>query len=304
MYTHLSAVFVAIAHGVLWLILLLRHRARAAPDARWLPAGALLLSATLTVLLYALVLPQVVEAVTRPAMGGVETAWKNPLWFLAEAARGMSRGLPGGWLLAAGGLAIGGAGLTSWWRRSSAVTLLMTLPGIVTAIAIVATGHNLWPRFFFFCAGFAMLIAVRGIYAAGELVLAPRLQWVATAALLLLVAGSALTVPRAWQPKQDFAGAMRYIERTREPGDAVVMLDLVRFPYERYLEPGWLTADSAAELEAIERGHRRTFVVYIFPTRLSALQPEVWSRIRRLYTEAAEFPGTLGGGEITVMVRG
>jgi hypothetical protein len=180
----------------------------------------------------------------------------------------------------------------------------MMLPGVVTAVAIVATGHNLWPRFFFFCAGFAMLIAVRGVYALAELVLPVRVRWVATAGLGLVILASALTVPRAWEPKQDFAGALHYIEQTRQPGDAVVMLDLVRFPYERYLDAGWLTADSEAELEAIERGHRRTFVVYIFPTRLSALQPDLWARIRRLYTEAAEFPGTLGGGEITVMVRG
>ena len=303
-YTHASAVFVGIAHGVVWLALLLRSRQGARGAAPWMPGAALVLSATLSLLLYSVVVPQFVETLLTPKMGGVSTDWKDPLWFLAESARGLVRGLPGGGIAVAGMLLVGTAGLTSWWRRSPAVTLLMVLPGIVTAAAVVAASHNLWPRFFFFAAAFAVLIAVRGVFALADVAYPARPRLLATAALVLLAVGSALTVPRAWRPKQDFAGARRFIEQVRAPGDAVVMVDLVRFPYERYLDAGWLAADSEAELEAIERGHRRTFVVYIFPTRLSAIRPDVWERIRRFYTEAAEFPGTLGGGEITVVVRG
>ncbi len=39
----------------------------------------------------------------------------------------------------------------------------MILPGESPAVGcMLALGHNLWPRFFFFCMGFALLIAVHG----------------------------------------------------------------------------------------------------------------------------------------------
>lgn len=301
-FTHTSAVFVTVAHFLVWCWLLARARTRGA--AAWMPLAGFVLAATLTLQLYALALPQMLATVTRPTMAGVAVAWKSPAWFIAESLRGLSEGVPGGLVAVAGAAAIGLAGLASYWRRSPAVVAIMIVPALLTAVAMFAAEHNLWPRFFFFCAGFAVLIAVRGVFAVVERVAPARAPLLATAALALLVAGSAVTLPRAYRPKQDYLSARDFIERERASGDAVVTVDLTRFPYERYLATGWLTAGSADELEAIERRHGRTWVVYTFPARLSATEPALWSRLQHSYRTAATFPGTVGGGAVIVMVRG
>jgi hypothetical protein len=82
-----------------------------------------------------------------------------------------------------------------------------------------------------------------------------------------------------------------------------VTVDLATYPYAEYLRAGWSAASSANELAAIEASHPRTWVLYTFPARLSALQPQMWTRLERDYRTAGEFPGTVGGGAIIVKVR-
>jgi 4-amino-4-deoxy-L-arabinose transferase-like glycosyltransferase len=309
-FTNLTAVLVTAAHFLVWAWLLVRaHRRpiglpRESRAAAWLPLAGFVIAATLTLQLYAPVLPQLLVTATTPTMAGVQTEWKNPLWFAAESLRGLSAGLPGGLVTLALGAAIGVTGLASYWRRGAAVVAVMLLPAVLTAAAMLATEHNLWPRLFFFCAGFAVLIAVRGVFVVAGLAGKRRAPVLATAALVLAAVGSAATLPRAWHPKQDFIAARDYVERSRAAGDAVVIVDLARFPYERWLATGWRPADSVVELEVVERAHARTWGVYTFPERLSATRPELWRRLRDSYTTAARFPGTVGGGAVVVLVRG
>jgi len=60
--------------------------------------------------------------------------------------------------------------------------------------------------------------------------------------------------------------------------------------------------DNLAALEAAEGQHGRTWVLYTFPIRLAAVQPEIWSRLESRYDTAAVFPGSVGGGAIVVLV--
>jgi hypothetical protein len=203
----------------------------------------------------------------------------------------------------------------------------MLAPGLVTAAVLVAMEHNLWPRFFFFAAGFAVLIAVRGALALGGALLAGRGRAVAFAGLIVVAAGSAFTVPTAYHPKQDYRGAREFIRRVSAPADAVVAVDMSEYIYRRYLEPapsgrgtqppggcagaqnhkcagpGWLAVADARQLAEIEARYPRTWLVYTFPTRLAAVHPDIWSRIESGYTTAATFPGTVGGGTIVVKVN-
>jgi hypothetical protein len=306
-YTHVTAVFVTAAHGLSWLFLAWRRRRDVQSPEVWLPGAALALAGSFTALLYALVLPQFIQALTAPATSGVTTRWQNPLWFATEMLGGLARGIPGGWIGLVGGGLVATIGLLSYWRRSAIVATLMVLPVAVAGAALVATSHNLWPRFFFFGAGFAILIAVRGVFGALRLVLPRRVESrgpaIATGALALLAVASATTVPRAWQPKQDYDGALAYVTAQRTASDAIVALDMAGTAYAAWPDPGWLRPANADELGGIERDHVRTWVVYAFPTRLSAVQPELWQRLRSEYRTAARFPGTLGEGTIYVMVK-
>ncbi|MBA3558822.1 MAG: glycosyltransferase family 39 protein [Gemmatimonadaceae bacterium] len=302
-YTQMLAIFVTAAHFLIWTWLIVRQHRRSSEATSLMPLAAFVLATTLTVQLYALAMPQFFHLMTAPQAVGTVSEWKNPLWFVSEMLRGLSGGLAGGIVIVAGVAAVvGGTGVASYWRRSGTVVAMLLLPGLITMIAMVATSHNLWPRLFFFCAGFAVLIAIRGVFAIATLGAAFRAPALATAALVLLASASATTVPKAWRPKQDYGSAFAFVERVREAGDAVVVVDMSRLAYERYIASGWTPVENPGELESIEESHRRTWVVYAFPARLSAVQPEIWKRLEDSYAPAARFPGTVGGGTVVVKV--
>ena len=298
-YTHVTAVLVVAAHALIWFVLWLRRR----EPAGLVPFVAFVLATTLTLQLYAIVLPQFLETLTEPTMEGVATEWKDPLWMAAETVRGLARGLPGGVFAVVAALAVCVAGLTSYARRSGSIAAVMVLPGVLTTALLLSMEHNLWPRFFFFSAGFAVLIAVRGVLTLGTGVGGQRGGKAAMAMLALVLVFNAATVSRAWQPKQDYQGAREYVERTKAAGDAVVTIDMTKYAYQQYIAPKFLGVDNDAELAEVERSHPRTWLLYTFPTRLAAVQPGIWSRLQREYTTAAEFPGTVSGGTIVVKVR-
>ncbi|HSJ62701.1 MAG TPA: glycosyltransferase family 39 protein [Gemmatimonadaceae bacterium] len=304
-YTHTGAVFVTAGHFIVWGVLAIRARlqGRRLGWPGWLPIFGFALATTLTIQLYAPVLPQLLQTSLSPTLGGVAVDWKHPLWFLREMFGGMARGIPGGFVTVGAALAIGAAGVVSYVRRAPAVLALMLLPALLTAAAMIATDHNLWPRLFFFCAGFAALLAVRGVMALATVAVGSRGPAWAAALLVLGAAASLTTVPRAWGPKQDFEGALAYVESRRAPGDAVVALDMARFTFRRYLGRDWPAAETVASLAAIEAQHPRTWVVYTFPARLEATQPALLHYVRNNYSRAARFTGTVGGGAVIVMVR-
>jgi hypothetical protein len=202
-----------------------------------------------------------------------------------------------------GAFAVGAAGVASYWKQSLATLALFTLPLLLTGLLIVGLGHNLWPRFFFFGAGFGALIAIRGVFTITALLRLPRPQLAATVASVLVVAGSAATLARAWRPKQDYLGAAQFVHEAQGAGDAVVVVDLTEYPYRTYLQEPWSAVEDVATLMEIERQHARTWVLYTFPIRLAAAHPDIWNRLQETYEMKAVFPGTVGGGAIVVMVN-
>jgi len=125
----------------------------------------------------------------------------------------------------------------------------------------------------------------------------------ATWAGVALIAASAWSLPPVWGPKQDYEGARAWVEARRDTGDAVATVDMTDLPYGVYLEAGWSSISDVAGLGRLEASHPRTWILYSFPTRLAAVRPEVWERLERDYRKAAEFPGTVRGGTIVVLVK-
>jgi len=302
-YTHVTGALVAVGHAVVWGVAALRSRSRIGSGVLWRPIAGVLLAGSLTLLLYAPVWPQLAGTLAGPSVGAPQTDWQRPAWMIAETVRGLSRGVPGG----VGGVVVGIVilivGLWSYARERLEVTLLFVTAPCLLALLIVAMRHNLWPRFFLFAAGFGVLVALRGVTEIARRVLPRKAFLLPAIPGVVLVAGSALTVPRAWGPKQDFEGAARFIDGNAATGDAVVTVDVTEFPYRDYLTRDWHSIASAEELRDIEVRHPRTWVLYTFPTRLSAVYPDVWQRLQRDYRVAARFRGTVGGGAIVVMER-
>lgn len=315
MWIHMTLVFVPMVHALvyaaqlaaeLWSAHTSAARRGVLADAVR-PLGAWALAASLTLQLYALSLPEFLQAGLHEV--SLESEWTNPLWVIAESLRSLRLGF-GALAVVLCGLLVAGAGWLSLARRSWTAAAALILPPVLGGAAMLALGHNLWPRFFFFAMGFAVLIAVHGAMTVPRLLLAgfPSLRSRAsiaaaagTGAVLLMIAASAYSLPRAYAlPKQDFTGARDYVESALHDGDAVVAVGLAGVAYSRYFAPRWGKVDNADELKGLLRSHAHVWLVYTLPVELKAYHPEVWDVVDREFEVVKVFPGTLGDGQVTV----
>lgn len=301
-YTHLTAALIAVGHA-LALVLTTRWTSAEGRQRATRPIVALTLSAILAITLYAPMLPQVWRQIGTPTMDGVTVEWTGAGWMLREGFRVLSQGVPGGLFTAAVAFTVLGVGVASYWRQSRVTTLAMFLPIAVTFTAIIAARHNLWPRFFFFASGFFVLAALRGGFVLVRAVLRWQPDRVAIAGACAVALLSVVTIPRAWQPKQQFQAALEFVEGERRPGDAVVALDVVAAVYRlRGWAHDWRTVSGVAELSDLERSAPRTWIVYTLPARVKALTPELYGHVTGAqYHLVRLFPATIGMGEIHVL---
>jgi 4-amino-4-deoxy-L-arabinose transferase-like glycosyltransferase len=301
-YTHMTAALIAFGHALAMVLTTRWTSAEGRKRTTW-PVVALALSAILAVTLYAPMLPQVWRQIGTPTMDGVAVEWTGAGWMLGEGLRVLSEGVPGGLFTVVVAFIVLGVGVASYWRQSRITTLAMFLPIAVTFTAIIAARHNLWPRFFFFASGFLVLTALRG----GFVLVRTFVRWqpdrVAIAGASAVALLSLLTIPRAWQPKQQFHAALDFVEGERQPGDAVVALDIVADVYRlRGWAPDWRTVRDVGALAALERSAPRTWIVYTLPAKVRAQAPELYEHVTGAgYHLIRLFPATVGAGEIHVL---
>ena len=115
-----------------------------------------------------------------------------------------------------------------------------------------------------------------------------------------LVIASALSIPRAYAPKQDFLGALNFVETARQPGDAIATVGLAAFTYNNFYGRGWKEVRTLEDLNSIRTHARHTWLIYTFPTHVSAVYPEIMTTIQRDFQVAKQFPGTVGDGTVFV----
>jgi hypothetical protein len=261
----------------------------------------------LSVLAYALVLPQFFDTLLAPTMPGKATEWKQTSWLVSEMLAGLSRGVPGGLPIVALGALVGAVGVVSYARQSAAVLATFVLAPILMAAALIATHHNLWPRMFFFGAGSFVLIALRGLAECVRPFLRrvsqPTAARVAQLVALAVCLANAATLRAVWGPKQDYEGALALLERDRAPADGVATVGMTAMPYAELYGKNWQAVDNEADLVALEALHPRTWIVYTTPTHMQAAFPDIWRRLGEQYRAVETFWGTLGGCEVIVAVR-
>lgn len=298
-YSHMTAALIVAAHFAVWVIAVaVRGRWR---DAwRTAPALAVAVAGSFSLVLYAPGLGHIASG-----LGGageqVEMVWKNPLWMLVETARGLARGVPGGVPTLAIAAIAPVAGVISFARRDRVLTALMLAPAVLTAAMLVATRHNLWPRFFFFAAGFAIVITVRGVFA-----LAARQKWVparpaAVTVTAAVIAASAALLPAAWGAKQDFTSALTYVQNARAPGDVVAVTGIADWVYHDFYPTDWTSVKDASSLRELASAEGRTWLVHVMPELIAARTPELWSEMQA-FEEITTFRGTLAGGTVHIGV--
>ncbi|MDX2260714.1 MAG: hypothetical protein SFU84_03345 [Gemmatimonadales bacterium] len=298
--THVTALVVVAAHGLCWLWQA-RHLARGTP--RWAPFAALVVSGSLAVMLYAPVLPQLFAAVTTSgtAVAGVE--WQSPGWFIAEAVAGLVRGVPAGAVVVPVAGLVVLAGLAEVARRDRVVTAMMLLPMVLMAVLLVFTGHNLWPRFFFFGAGFVVQWAVHGGFVVLERLIPRFATRIASSGLAVVSLASLFLLPRAWAPKQDYPAAAAWVREHSAPEDVVLGTEMMALPMNTWLGNTWPIVMNATELEAAESARGATWLLYTFPIRVQSTMPDLWRTIQERYEVAHVVPASIGGGELVIMRR-
>jgi 4-amino-4-deoxy-L-arabinose transferase-like glycosyltransferase len=313
MWTHLTMAFVVGAHAIVYVTALTKSLIeRSEIETRtWLqPLLAFLLATTVTLQLYALALPEFLAIGLHEV--SLESEWTNPWWVVTETLRNLRIGFSGVFVVLSGTLMVG-LGWWGIWRRDWQSGALMVLPPVTAGITMLALGHNLWPRFFFFAMGFALLIAIHGAMLLPELfsrALRRRLnsawpeKFGRTAGFVLaslLLVASAITVPRNYAyPKQDYTGARDYVESQRGPDDVVVAVGLAGVAYKSYFAPNWAVAQTESELDSVRSGNKNVWLIYTIPVEVKAYRRDIWETIQTEFAVVKVFPGTLGGGEVVV----
>ncbi|MEO8367678.1 MAG: glycosyltransferase family 39 protein [Candidatus Solibacter sp.] len=301
-YTHITMVFAIAGQAVVYLLSVWQRRNEKWPN-RW--AGLVLGfcgAGLITLFLHALVLPQIRTGMAHTV--SVVQAWKNPLWTALEIFQGLKIGFAGITVAIAAMLVVA-AGVWNFWRKEAAVVWLLLVPVLVGGGYVVAAGHHLWPRFFYFGFGFGVLVAIRGAMVTERTVFG----WLGRAPVReagLLCAGmvlvSAMSVPRAYGPKQDYEGAMAFVEAERQPGDSVLMAGLIAYPYQNLYKPSWQKVTTLEELNTVRASSKRTIVVYTLEPVLFSMQPEIAASVKREFRLLHKFPGTLENGAVYVYV--
>jgi 4-amino-4-deoxy-L-arabinose transferase-like glycosyltransferase len=315
-WTHLTALFAFLGHALViggaWLL----ARRRATPTAFRSSMAAFAGGGLLTLLLYAPMASDVLHAFTARATQANATVvkvtpWTRPSWLLEQALASFG-GSALALVAAAAAAALALVGVVALWRGSRAGRLFVLLHAIAppVALAVLLLLHrHLYPRFFFFEAGFAAVVLVRGAQSVGTWLAARvagsterRASRCGVAIALLLAAGAASTLVRVYaHPKQDFVGALQFVEASAGARDAKAAAGgPARLTLPGYYAPTWRAVESARELAALRAAAPTTWVVYTLPDQLREESPEVAASLERDFDVVRAFPGSLGDGTVYV----
>ena len=304
-YTHMTMALVVLAHACVWMWRIARtedalQRSPLIRTAVLALAGAAVLSGVL----YGPMANGVYAFLSVPRAGVVVA---TPPSGAVELVRGLRIGFGTIGPLALGAMA--GLGAVSYLRRDPMVFALFTLPGAISLGAIVVMGASARPRFFFPLLGFALIVVVRGAAEIARLALRTSSETLlartgTTLLACVMAAVSLASLPFNYRhPKQDFEGALRYIERHRFPTEPVLAAGLATYPYARFYKPTWIPLGYPAAtewprpLEALRTYRGRVWIVYSYP---EDMDPQLGTLLEGQCGQRQVFPGTLAGGDIVV----
>lgn len=304
LYSHLSMGFVVMTHLLISISRLVAPNVEGARSSATFPAIGFTLTAIISAILYAPVWMQIYQSFSRTSPDP-QTKVATLHWAFWETLHSLNTGL-GIWGMVFSGL-LSAFGVLSYLKQSRLVFLLLTLPGFLAAFGILILGSPIRPRFFFMLIGFGFLIVVRGaMLLAGW----ASHKWnagtgrqldsavIGTALVGVIIMANVSSLEFIYQyPKQDYEGALRFVEATRATEDAVITAGLAVMPYRDYYGQKWQGVESRDELQAARSHPGRVWMLYSF---LEYTEPGLASLIRQECPPVQIFYGTLGGGDVVV----
>ncbi|MEO2049274.1 MAG: glycosyltransferase family 39 protein [Pirellulales bacterium] len=307
-YTHLTMVFVIISHAFVCAGFALFQGKTSTISKDWkCLAAAFVMSGVLTIGLYAPVMLKVHDFFTNSIPRKLVA---TPRWAFWEALSGLKIGLGTLWIVVfCGGVIC--VGFISYFRENRIVPYLFFLPALVTLLLAIAMGRPIFPRFFFFLAGFVLLVLVRGAAAIGawvgersrDLVSGPQLS-IAAAGILSLsaIVFSVQSLPYGYRyPKQDYQGAVEYVQQNLKDTEQVAVIGTTAAsPIIEFFGQPWRRIDCAEEFLELRTEGTNVWLIYTFPLYIKANQPELWGMIQNECEHICRFDGTIAGGNIDI----
>ncbi|HEY6339991.1 MAG TPA: glycosyltransferase family 39 protein [Bryobacteraceae bacterium] len=309
-YTHLTMVFPVAAQVAVMGALAFADWRTGAEMKRWkFPLHALGLAIMLVLLFYAPILAQMRHFFQRKSV--LQSA-STPSWAMGELLRGLALGF-GTWAALTGAAIFALYGAWSYWRQSKVVFSLLVLPAFFMGAGTLLAGRTMYPRFYFPLIGFGVMILMRGLFAVPAF-LNERARGKRTANALcaitnsltavlvagLLAASSATLVRNYRYPKQDFEGAMHFLEAQTKPGEKVLTAGGAIYPYHDYFLKPWQSVLTLEELQNVCLQGKPVWMVYSFPRYIRAAAPGLMKMIQERFTTVRVFPGTIGDGDVVV----
>ena len=281
-------------------------RARHGPLTRRVLAIAILV-VLFSIQAHSLMLPRMIEffrTEERPGLGITD-----PAVFAQVLLRGLQTGFLGIGLLL--GVLLLGSGWLSYWRQSPLVAGLLVLPPVFGVLAMLVLRYGAYPRAFLYVLPLSLLLVVRGAMEAGDWLarrLAPAGGWrrAAQSYLGLTIVGlmlalSAVSLIYYYRyPKQDYTGALAYVEANRSADDTVAAVGQAAAPYEMYYAPGLAFPATPGELAALEQPGRSVWILYSFPRDMRLWFSDLFDYMETHAELTAVFPGTLDDGNLYV----
>ena len=262
-----------------------------------------MLAGVLTVLLYLPLLSDVSAFFGQPSeAANVATVG----WAVLETLKGLQLAYMGAGLFA--GAVVFAVGCWSYMRQSPTVLGLFFVPPLLVLATAVLLQHPIRPRFFFFAAGFALLVIMRGVvvianwiaWPIGRQSLRGDLEYVLPIlAFTAMAVVSVLALPTGYRhPKQDYEGALNYVVTEIRPDEFIASVGGgTSYPFQKYYNRSWPRLRTAAELETAAKQYGTVWLLY---TLEPYIEPEMMKAVRTHCVEVKIFQGTLADGNIVL----
>ena len=260
-YTHVSMILAVIGQAIAVALYLVAGRRFTVGELKG-PATGFIGTAALTIILY---LPMLGDVAGFFGAQSMATAHKPVGLGVLDLFRNLYLDFVRTAVFAIGGTVFI-VGLVSYWRQSLLIPALFFIPPALVYSATVLLDRPSRPRFFFFIAGFLLLVGVRGVFVIIHFVL-ERLgkswaawerpaRWAAVAAMTgLLLFDLSRTYGR---PKMDYEGALAYVDASRRPNDIVALRrDRHRFRLHQFLRSRLAAAQGRRPPRLTASGSRR-----------------------------------------------
>ena len=271
----------------------------------------------LCVEMYAIALPEAYAFITRAYTHAVTGFDPVSTELRQDVVRGVTDGFgPRLWIAAVPFLSLAAFGLLVLWRRSWAVTTMLLMPGVLTAVLLASRGMTFSPRFFLLWLPLAVITAVSAIDAVAHRFRAwqpERQRLFTTSVVALLAIVSVASLKRYYTvPKQPYKQALRYVEQLRGPNDVVFLFHPTQVGMVYYgkklnvpLEGNYIPVRWPGQLDSALKANAGKNVIAISTLErgMSTAPKSLIGRLRSGWQRDTMLAATIGNGEISIWSR-